>query len=198
MGFAGDGFWIRITHHDSDPFLNYKSILGKEWRELVPDGEEPEWEEYSLGDWQTTYYGTFYIDISIDPKTHKVLTHPTEYLGREKASHKSQSYSCLKLRVLGKIDCICTEMKKHAILFGRSGKCPTCWGMLSSLRKCPECGGSGTCPRCLGKGRNDTVDDYWFEEKTGILLKSERFIEGRLVNRVRLNRLKPNVLMSDD
>ncbi len=198
IGFDGDGFWIRINHHDSGPLLNYKSIWGKEWRELVPGAEEPEWEEYSLSDFQTTYYGTFYIDISIDPKMHKVLTHPTEYLGEEKASYEFKSYPCLKLRVLGEIDCVCTEMKKHAILFGRSGKCTTCWGVFSSLRKCPDCGGKGICPRCSGKGRNSTEDIYWFEGKTGIMLKSERFLDGRLVNRVQLNRLKPNVLLSAD
>jgi hypothetical protein len=189
---------IRIKVRDFNLTVNTKAIDDKELIELYPDEEEPEWEEFSLTEWQASYYGQFFIDVARDPRTHNIYSEPARYIGMEKVSYGSRSYACFKLLVLGETDCICTPVKKRSILTRRPGKCLTCRGILSSLIKCPACGGSGKCSFCHGKGRKCREDLHWFEEKTGILLKYEYFVEGELVDRERLIHLEPNVLNSID
>lgn len=192
------GRLIRITGRGSKINVDTKAIDDKDFKESFPDEDEPEWEEFPLAEWQTLYYGQFFIDVTRDPRTHRIYNEPAEHLGMEKASYESKSYVCFKLRVSDEIDCDCKIVKKRSILSRRSGKCLTCRGILSSLIECPACGGTGVCSFCNGKGIKSTNDTHWFEEKTGILLKYEYSVEDRLVDNEILIRLEPNVLNSID
>jgi hypothetical protein len=192
------GRLIRITGRGSRMNVNTKAIDDKDFKESFPDEEEPEWEEFSLTEWQASYYGQFFIDVTRDPKTHRIYDEPAEYIGMEKVSYESQSHVCFKLRVPDEFDCDCKTTKKRSILSRRSGKCLTCRGILSSLIKCPACGGTGICSFCHGKGVKSAKDTFWFEVKTGILLKYEYSVEDRLVDWERLIRLEPSVLSSID
>ncbi len=192
------GQWIHVKSRDSTLTLSIKVIDDKDFKELFPDEEEPDWEETPLTEWQASNYGEFFIDVARDPRTHIIYNELAEYLGMESANYESESYACFKLRILDEVDCMCKSKKKRLILFKRYGRCLTCRGILSSLVKCPACGGTGVCSFCHGKGTKTTEDIYWYEKRTGILIKYELLVEGKLVDRERLIRLEPNVFDSGD
>ena len=59
----------------------------------------------------------------------------------------------------------------------RAGRCYYCKGRGKLSRKlggfCDACDGTGECKFCDGKGNYPVKDYFWFEKKTGVLLKEE-------------------------
>lgn len=193
---------IHVVPQDNDFLVRSKveepEDLKRLWKELNPDAKEEGYDEVTLDVWQQTQYGELFIDISKNPASHVILGVPAQYAGTAEAMFDGVSFSCIRMKTSKLRDCSCTDAGRHLFLYRGRGSCPRCGGILSSIRRCPRCGGSGKCPTCKGKGKFSSTTYFWYEEKTGLLLKYEHWREGERVLVMELEHLTPGILASGD
>jgi hypothetical protein len=185
-----------ISHYQVVPqqgnfLMKVRFVETDELAELIPELKDSGWSEESLSKWQEEYYGELFIDTLRDPSSHSIFGEETEYLGMEKVRFRGEPYNCIKLRTSHMDDCHCVRMAKHLLFYRGLGSCSKCGGILSSLRKCSECNGTGKCPSCDGKGKLHKIGYYWYEEKRGLLLRHEFFWWKKRVNVEVLQSLTP-------
>ena len=145
-----------------------------------------EWEEFDLAD----DYGDFLIDWSMETK--ELVRHDAS--GRDHVSVAGARYRSTWFDSETESDCGCAEMARYKMFWIGPGRCWRCAGILSRLRRCKECGGTGKCDSCAGDGKVRWRVRTWFEVNTGLLLRRESWRNGAPKPLVELETANPDVL----
>lgn len=159
---------LMVVHDDGQYFLNFK-LLPDEWRMAYGVSQDLERADVSSGK-RFDQYLVFPVLERIEG-----LPHPTvAFLESERYDGSADGLllaACALQSLLdGKLD---KAVRLQAILderFPAAGvqriesfyaACETCGGKGTYTNACPECGGTGTCPRCAGVGerKTDMSDD---------------------------------------
>lgn len=137
-------------------------------------GLEEEWFEFDLAE----SYGEFLIDLRRPLDRQPVWGNPAEYLGEESISALEGRYEAVGFRSPSESECNCVSVAEHVMVWIGPGRCWRCAGILSGLRHCTVCGGTGDCKSCLGDGKIRWDVRSWYERTTGVLLRRERWRNG--------------------
>jgi hypothetical protein len=86
------------------------------------------------------------------------------------------------------------DIAQYLMFWVGPGRCWRCAGILSKLRRCKECRGTGQCERCLGDGVHHWQIDSWYEANTGLLLRRAETRNGKRMRETELESATPDIL----
>jgi hypothetical protein len=115
-------------------------------------------------------------------------------LGKDLTQAAGGRYTTMGWRELSKSTCGCVDIAQYLMFWVGPGRCWRCAGILSKLRRCKECRGTGQCERCLGDGVHHWQIDSWYEANTGLLLRRAETRNGKRMRETELESATPDIL----
>lgn len=192
----------RVRVRDEEMIRDYAEFAASErrerdaypesWRardeELLQDLERG-WYEFDLAEGE----GEFLIDPDVKPET-QILGDRVRGMGQEDIHSHGRRFKAARLRSESEVTCECVEMAQHVLFWVGPGRCWRCSGILSKLRNCKKCGGTGRCDQCLGDGIHHWEVDSWYEANTGLLLRRTEMRNGKRIRESELESVVPDIL----
>jgi hypothetical protein len=144
------------------------------------------------------YWWLFYIPPGeMEKRVLEMDTVNYKRIGPKRLKVRFGVLECNGFREEKRVECSCVSGKKPL-----PGRCPACRGRRYSVLfppiKCSYCHGMGICRVCRGKQKYDRSVTYWYEARTGFLIKQEELLSNGDETIQEIVDIKPkNLLVAD-